>query len=92
MPHPPDSFVVEILIVTLKRYQQRNELRARMEGRAEQTFRGNASFEHMKIFPGVGSIIALTIMAEPGNAQCFTHHLQFLEYCKLNLAKQQSGN
>jgi transposase len=65
LPHPPDSFAVESLIDTLKRYQQLNDLRAKMEGRAEQIFGGNASFEHMKTFPGVGSIIALTIMAEP---------------------------
>ncbi|RYE73480.1 MAG: hypothetical protein EOO81_00360 [Oxalobacteraceae bacterium] len=64
MPHPPDSFAVESLIDTLKRYQQLNDLRAKMEGRAEQIFGGNASFEHMKTFPGVGSIIALTIMAD----------------------------
>ena len=42
--------------------------------------------------PGIGPIIALTILAEAGDVRRFNHHRQFLKYCGFDLAKEQSGN
>lgn len=92
LPHAPDSLAVEMFRVTLQRYQELNELRSKIEQRAEQALAGNASFEHLKTLPGVGSVIALTILAEAGDVRRFAHHRQFLKYCGFDLAKQQSGN
>lgn len=92
LPHATDSLAVEMFRVTLKRYQDLNQLRASIEERAAQVLAGNPSFEHLKTLPGVGSVIALTILAEAGDVKRFAHHRQFLKYCGFDLAKQQSGN
>jgi transposase len=92
LPHAPDSLAVEMFRVTLRRYQDLNQLRASIEERAEQVLDGNLSFVHLKTLPGVGPIIALTILAEAGDMNRFAHHRQFLKYCGFDLAKQQSGN
>lgn len=92
LPHAPDSLAVEMFRVTLKRYQGLNDLRAQLEERAVQVLSGNTSFEHLKTLPGVGPVIALTILAEAGDVRRFAHHRQFLKYCGFDLAKQQSGN
>jgi transposase len=91
LPHTPDSLAVEMFRVTLKRYQDLNQLRAQLEQRAEAVLNGNAAFEQLKTLPGIGSVIALTILAEAGEFQRFAHHRQFLKYCGFDLAKQQSG-
>ena len=41
--------------------------------------------------PGVGPILALTILAEAGDLRRFAHHRQFLKYCGFDLSSQQSG-
>ncbi|GAB5097571.1 hypothetical protein YK56LOC_32870 [Caballeronia sp. HLA56] len=41
--------------------------------------------------PGIGSVIAMTILAEAGDMRRFGHHRQFLKYCGFDLAKTQSG-
>ncbi len=43
------------------------------------------------MIPGIGPILALTILAEAGDVRRFPHHRQFLKYCGLDLAKSQSG-
>ena len=58
---------------------------------AEEVLSGNSSFEHLKTLSGVGSVIALTILAKAGDVKRFAHHRQFLKYCGFDLAKQQSG-
>jgi transposase len=91
LPHAPDSLAVEMFRLQLRRYQELNALRAQLEARAEQTLAGNADFEHLKTLPGIGSIIALTVLAEAGDLRRFAHHRQFLKYCGFDLAKSQSG-
>ncbi len=48
-------------------------------------------YEALRSIPGVGPILALTILAEGGDLRRFAHHRQFLKYCGLDLAKSQSG-
>lgn len=91
LPHAPESLAVEMFRVSLRRYQELNALRKQLEARAELVLAGNATFEHLKTLPGIGSIIALTILAEAGDVRRFAHHRQFLKYCGFDLAKQQSG-
>lgn len=91
LPHAPDSLAVEMFRVTLRRYQELNLLRAQLEVRAETALSGNSAYEHLKTLPGVGPVIALTILAEAGDVKRFAHHRQFLKYCGFDLAKQQSG-
>jgi transposase len=91
LPHATDSLAVETFRITLRRYQELNTLRAELELRAEQALAANADFAHLKTLPGIGSVIAMTILAEGGDLRRFGHHRQFLKYCGLDLAKTQSG-
>jgi transposase len=91
LPHAPDSLAVETFRMTLRHFQQLTELRSQIEARAEQALANNPDFEHLKSLPGIGPIIALTILAEAGDLRRFGHHRQFLKYCGFDLAKNQSG-
>lgn len=91
LPHAPDSLAVETFRITLRRYQELNSLRAELEQRAERALAANADFAHLKTLPGIGSVLAMTILAEGGNLRRFGHHRQFLKYCGFDLAKTQSG-
>jgi transposase len=91
LPHAPDSLAVETFRITLRRYQDLNGLRAELEARAELALADNADFAHLKTLPGIGSVLAMTVLAEGGNLRRFGHHRQFLKYCGFDLAKTQSG-
>ena len=91
LPHALDSLAVETFRITLRRYQELNALRTELELRAEQALKTNADFAHLKTLPGIGSVIAMTILAEGGDLRRFSHHRQFLKYCGFDLAKNQSG-
>jgi transposase len=91
LPHAPNSLAVETFRITLRRYQQLNTLRAELEVRAEQALASNEDFAHLKTLPGIGSVIAMTVLAEGGDLRRFGHHRQFLKYCGFDLAKNQSG-
>jgi transposase len=91
LPHCVDSLAVETFRITLRRYQELNALRAELEDRAEQALATNADFAHLKTLPGIGSVTAMTILAEAGDMRRFGHHRQFLKYCGFDLAKTQSG-
>ena len=66
-------------------------MRAELEVRAEQTLATNADFARQRTLPGIGSVFAMTILAEGGDLRRFGHHRQFLKYGGLDLAKNQSG-
>ncbi len=48
----------------------------------------NDDFRRLKQIPGIGPILALTILAETGDLRRFHHHRQFLKFCGLDLATQ----
>lgn len=66
-------------------------MRSQIEARAEQVLANNPDFERLKTLPGIGPIIALTILAEAGDLRRFGHHRPFLKYCGFDLARNQSG-
>lgn len=91
LPHHPDSLAVETFRMTLRHYQSLAALRAQIEERAHSVLVGNVDYENLRTLPGIGPILALTILAEAGNVRRFRHHRQFLKYCGFDLAKTQSG-
>lgn len=91
LPHEPGSLAVETFRLTLRQFQQLSELRAQIESRAQAVLADNPDCAHLQSLPGIGPIIALTILAEAGDLRRFGHHRQFLKYCGFDLAKTQSG-
>jgi transposase len=91
LPAEPESLAVRAFRLQLDRYQSLLELRGQLEEWAETTLVGNSDYEHLKSIPGIGPVLALVILAEAGDLRRFGHHRQFLKFCGLDLAKNQSG-
>jgi len=91
LPHAPDCLAVETFRVSLRQAQHLNELRRSLEQCAQLVLASNKDYEQLISLPGIGPIIALTVLAEVGDIRRFAHHRQFLKYCGFDLAKLQSG-
>jgi transposase len=65
--------------------------RDQIEAFADQLLKEHPDYQRLQLVPGVGPIIALTILAEAGDLRRFGHHRQFLKFCGLDLATYQSG-
>jgi transposase len=66
---------------------QRDEI----EKHAHAPLADSRDYQLLRMIPGIGPVNALTILAEAGDLRRFRHHRQFLKYCGLDLATQQSG-
>ncbi|HET9123024.1 MAG TPA: IS110 family transposase, partial [Acidiferrobacteraceae bacterium] len=91
LPHAPESVAVETFRMTLRHFQALTTLRDEIEQRSEAVLSTDRDYVHLRTIPGIGPIIALTILAEAGDLRRFGHHRQFLKYCGFDLAKYQSG-
>jgi len=71
----------------------RNLIRQRdaIEAQAHDALADHADYRRLRQIPGIGPIIAMTILAEAGDLRRFRHHRQFLKFCGLDLATHQSG-
>ena len=91
LPIDAKSLAVDTFKLQLQRYLtltlQRNEL----ERAADQHLAERSDYQRLKTLPGVGSIIALMIVAESGDLKRFKHYRQYLNYCGFNLSAVQSG-
>jgi transposase len=67
------------------------QLRDQLEQRAAHHMKDNPDFKRLQQIPGIGPILALTILTEAGDLRRFVHHRQFLKFCGLDLSTQQSG-
>jgi transposase len=92
LPIAPESLACQTFKLQLQRYQELTSQRKRLEQQAESILSEHKDYLILKTIPGIGPIIALTILAEGGDLRRFGHHRQFLKYCGLDLAKNQSGN
>ena len=92
LPIAPESLACQTFKLQLQRYQELTSQRKRLEQQAESILSEHKDYPILKTIPGIGPIIALTILAEGGDLRRFGHHRQFLKYCDLDLAKNQSGN
>jgi transposase len=91
LPIEADSPAVATFRLQLERYLQLCEIRDALEGNADALLSENPDYQRLRTIPGIGSIIALIILAEAGDLRRFGHHRQFLKFCGLDLAKSQSG-
>ncbi|HEX7341322.1 MAG TPA: IS110 family transposase [Rhodanobacteraceae bacterium] len=91
LPVPADDVAIETFRLQLRRYQQLIEQREDLVDTAKRVLHGRPDYEVLCSLPGIGPVLALTILAETGDLRRFAHHRQFLKYCGLDLAKCQSG-
>lgn len=91
LPLPLDSPAITMFRMVIAEarglIRQRNEI----EKMADALLRASADYQALRTIPGIGSIIAMTIIAEAGDLRRFRHHRQFLKFCGLDLSTQQSG-
>ena len=91
LPMLDNSPAVTTFRLQLERYLQLSEARAAIEAQADALLADSLDFQRLKTVPGIGTVIALVILAEAGDLRRFAHHRQFLKFCGLDLAKCQSG-
>lgn len=91
LPIADDSVEVQTFRLQLQRFQHLVQQRDALAGQAHQLLSGRPDYEALRSLPGIGPVLALTVLAEAGDLRRFSHHRQFLKYCGLDLAKCQSG-
>lgn len=91
IPVEEGSEAVAMFRVVLSEMIRLCQLRDQLEKRAALHLQDNADFQRLQQIPGIGPILALTILAEAGDLRRFSHHRQFLKFCGLDLSTQQSG-
>lgn len=91
LPVPVDAMAIRMFRIVVA--EARNLIRQRdeIEAMADGHLRENHDYQLLRQLPGIGPINALTILAEAGDIRRFGHHRQFLKFCGLDLATQQSG-
>lgn len=92
VPVSPDSDTVAMFRHILDEHYRLNIKRQELEKIAHEKLRENLNYQILRSVPGIGPIIALTILAEAGDLRRFQHEKQFLKFCGLDLCTQQSGN
>src|SRR5579864_117880 len=91
LPAEENSEAVAMLRFVLHQLLTLCQLRATIEGRADDLLSSNEDYQRLRRIPGIGPISALTILAEAGDLRRFSHHRQFLKFCGFDLATEQSG-
>ncbi|MDQ3257124.1 MAG: IS110 family transposase [Acidobacteriota bacterium] len=65
--------------------------REELERTAHALLKERTDYQILRSVPGIGPIIALTVLAEAGDVRRFGHVRQFLKFCGLDLSTAQSG-
>lgn len=93
LPLPLDSLAVRMFRMVIAEARGLIRQRDEIEELADTLLllHGSADYQALRGVPGIGPIIALTIIAEAGDLRRFRHHRQFLKFCGLDLTTQQSG-
>lgn len=91
MPISQQSTSITMFRFVLYEYLHSCEVRRNLEEQAVARLVDNEDFQRLQTLPGVGPILALTIMAESGDLRRFKHYRQYLKYCGFDLCTDQSG-
>jgi len=75
----------------LTEYARLTQIRQDIQDAADRLLESNPHYDLLQSIPGIGPVIALTILAEAGDMRRFKHYKQFLKFCGLDLASHQSG-
>jgi tetrahydromethanopterin S-methyltransferase subunit B len=91
LPVDLNSQAVAMFRLILLEHQSLCHRMKEIEKTADLLLSANPDYPLLKSIPGIGSIIALTILAEAGDLKRFNHYRQFLKFCGLDLCTHQSG-
>lgn len=91
IPVDLDSQAVATFRLMLTEHLELCQKRAHLERTAHDLLKERLEYRILRSVPGIGPIIALTILAEAGDLRRFRHERQFLKFCGLDLATAQSG-
>ena len=91
LPVAEESEAIQMFRVILAEHQSLCASRAAIEQQAGHVLSGQSDYHRLRTLPGVGPILARTILAEAGDLHRFAHHRQFLKFCGFDLSTQQSG-
>jgi transposase len=76
----------------LDEYIRLAQRRRLLEKQLHEHLEPHADYQRLRTIPGIGPIVALTVMAEAGDVRRFSHYRKFLNYCGLSLSTSQSGS
>ncbi len=91
LPIPLEAPAVRMFRLVIAEARSLIQQRDAIERMADALLADSADYQLLCRIPGIGPITALTILAEAGDLRRFGHHRQFLKFCGLDLATQQSG-
>jgi transposase len=91
LPVTPDSETMRMFRVVLEEYRALCALRKRLEADAVLRLANQPDFVRLQTVPGIGPILAMTILAEASDLRRFGCARQFLKYCGFDLCTEQSG-
>lgn len=91
LPVDINSQAVAMFRIILQEHQSLCQRMREIEKNADHMLSTNDDYHLLKSIPGIGPIIALTILAEAGDLKRFKHYRQFLKFCGFDLSTHQSG-
>jgi len=91
IPVLPGSVAMEMFRLVLEEYIHLAKVRRRLENDIHDRLERHLDYQRLRTIPGIGPIVALTVLAEGGNLRRFSHHRKFLRYCGFDLSTSQSG-
>ena len=91
LPVDEDSDAIDMFRMVLGEGRSLVRQRQIIERRAVALLSDNLDYQLLRTITGIGPINALTILAEAGDLRRFRHHRQFLKFCGMDLATNQSG-
>ncbi len=91
IPVAPGSVAMDMFRLVLEEYIHLAKLRRRLEKQVHERLERQTDYKRLRTIPGIGPIVALTILAEGGDLRRFSHHRKFLKFCGFDLSTSQSG-
>ncbi len=91
IPVLPGSVAMQMFRLVLEEYIHLAKMRRGLEKEIHDHLERHADYQRLRTIPGIGPIVALTILAEGGDLRRFSHHRKFLKFCGFDLSTSQSG-
>jgi transposase len=91
LPVAETSETIVMFRIVLEEYRALCRLRKRLEADIARHLSTQPDFVRLQTIPGIGPILAMTILAEARDLRRFGCARQFLKYCGFDLCTEQSG-